>query len=101
MDNHVCPQQSKEEEIGEATKTIIKKIPNHPTTEEIDNITHAEMVKALNHRATLIRRAEIMQKATIMELYRRDRASERTISKLRAEIAEQKRQIESQGVPQK
>ena len=99
MDNHVCPQLSKEEEIGEATKTINRNIPNHPITEEIDNITHAEMVKALTHRATLIRRAEMLQKATIMELKRRDRANERTISKLRVEIAEQKRQIESQGVP--
>ena len=43
--------------------------------EEIDNITHAEMVKALTHRATLIRRAEMLQKATIMELIRRDRAN--------------------------
>ena len=85
MDNRVCLQQSKEEEIGEATKTIIRNIPNSPTTEEIDNITHAEM----------------LQKATIMELKRRDRANKRTISKLRAEMAAQKRQIESQGVPQK
>ena len=75
MDNHVRPQQSEEEEIGEATKTIIRNIPNPPTTEEIDNITHAEMVKALTHRATLIRRAEMLQKATIMELKRRDRAN--------------------------
>ena len=75
MDNHDCLQQSKEEEIGEATKTIIRNIPNHPTTEEIDNITHAEMVKALTHRATLIRRAEMLQKATIMELIRRDRVN--------------------------
>ena len=101
MDNHVCLQQSKEEEIGEGTKTIIRNIPNPPTTEEIDNITHAQMVKALTHRATLIGRAEMLQKATIMELKHRDRANELTISKLRAEIAEQKRQIESQGVPQK
>ena len=101
MDNHVCLQQSKEEEIGEATKTIIRNIPNPPTTEEIDNITHAEMVKALTHRATLIGRADMLQKDTIIELTRRVRANERTISKLRAEIAEQKRQIESQGVPQK
>ena len=55
MDNHVFPQQSKEEDIGEATKTIIRNIPNPPTTEEIDNIPLAEMVKALTHRATLIR----------------------------------------------
>ena len=64
-------------------------------------MTHAEMVKALTHRATLIRRAEMLQKTTIMELKRRVMANERTISKLRAEIAEQKRQIESQRVPQK
>ena len=51
MDNHVCPQQSKDEETGEATKTIIRNIPNTPTTEEIDNMTHAEMVKALTRRA--------------------------------------------------
>ena len=51
MDNHVCPQQSKDEEIGEATKTIIRNIPNTPTTEDIDNMTHTEMVKALIHRA--------------------------------------------------
>ena len=76
IDNHVCPQRSKDEEIGEATKTIIKNIPNNSlTTEEIDNMTHAEMVKALTHRATLIRRAEMLQKATIMELKRRDRAN--------------------------
>ena len=64
-------------------------------------MTHAEMVKALTHRATLIRRAEMLQKATIIELTRRVRANELTISKLRAEIAELKRQIESQGAPQK
>ena len=99
MDNHVCLQQSKEEEIGEATKTIIRNIPNPPTTEEIDNITHAQMVKNINPQGH-VRRAEMLQKATIMELKRRDRANQRTISKVRADIAEQKRQIESQGVPQ-
>ena len=71
MDNHVCVQQSKEEGIGEATKTIIRNLPNPPTTEDIDNICHAEMVKALTHRAALIRRAELLQKATIIELKRR------------------------------
>ena len=101
MDNQVCLQPSKEEEIGEAIKKTIRYIPNPPTTEEIDNMTHTEMVKALRHRATLIRRAEMLQKATIIELTRRVKANELTISKLRAEIAEQKRQIESQGVPQK
>ena len=40
----------------------------------------------------------MLQKTTIMELKRRDRANERTISKLRAEIAEQNLQIGSQGV---
>ena len=47
MDNQVCPQPSKEEEIREAIKETIRNIPNPPTTEEIDNMTHAEMVKAL------------------------------------------------------
>ena len=70
MDNQVCPQPSKEEEIGEAIKETMRNIPNPPTTEEIDNMTHAEMVIALTHRATLIRRAEMLQKATIIELIR-------------------------------
>ena len=55
MDNQVCPQPSKEEEIGEAIKETIRNIPNPPTTEEIDNLIHAEMVKALSHRAMLIK----------------------------------------------
>ena len=42
MDNHVCLSHGKEEEIGEATKTIIMNIPNPPTTEEIDNITNVD-----------------------------------------------------------
>ena len=75
MDNQVCPQPSKEEEIGEAIKETIRNIPKSPTTEEIDSMTHTEMVKALSHRATLIRRTEMLQKATIMELKRRDRAN--------------------------
>ena len=94
MDNQVCLQPSKEEESREAIKETIRNIPNPPTTEEIDNMTHAEMVKAITHRATLIRRAKMLQKATIIELTRRVKANELTISKLRAEIAELKRQIE-------
>ena len=45
----------------------------------------------------------MLHKATFIhvELTHRARENELTISKLRAEIAEQKRQIESQGVPQK
>ena len=97
----VCPQLSKEEEIGEAPKKITRNFLNPLSTEEIDNLTNAEMVKALAHRATLINRAEITQKDTIIELTRRVRANGFTISKLRAEIAEQKRQSALHGVPQK
>ena len=75
MDNQVCPLPSKEEEIREAIKETIRNIPDPPTTEKIDNMTHTELVKALRLRATLIRRAEMLQKGTIMELKRRDRAN--------------------------
>ena len=44
MDNRVCPQQSKEEEIGEATRKAIRNACNihPPTTEEIDNMTNVD-----------------------------------------------------------
>ena len=101
MENHVCQQRNKEEGIGKTKKKIVRNIHNPPTTKEIDNMTHAEIVKALKQRATLLRREHKLQRATIIELTRRDRANQLTIRKLKAEIAEQKQQIKSHGISQK